>query len=304
MPDERELVHVPGGDAALAEARSSLVARARKDAASLVSREGLTLSSPSGIVGRTESDEVDGDADPFMVGLQYETGDHIPQDYQLAAFWYRKAAEGGDSYAQNNLGALYEEGDGVPQDFKEAAFWYRKAAEQGNVGALCNLGSLYELGKGVAKDCAQAATWYREAADQYAHGTAPDYELAAHFYRKAADQGDPWAQLQLGLLYKTGRGVPKDDVQAAAWIGKASEHAMPAANYNLGLLYLQGRGVPHDDVEAYFRFCIATTTTWINDEYVRLREIAGARLTGGQRSGVRKRVDHWYAVNPHITTLF
>jgi TPR repeat protein len=33
--------------------------------------------------------------------------------------------------AQNNLGVKYENGEGVPQDYKEAMKWYRLAIEQG-----------------------------------------------------------------------------------------------------------------------------------------------------------------------------
>jgi TPR repeat protein len=40
-------------------------------------------------------------------------------------------AEQGDRIAQCNIGVLYEAGIGVPQDFKKAANWYRKSAEQG-----------------------------------------------------------------------------------------------------------------------------------------------------------------------------
>jgi len=36
----------------------------------------------------------------------------------------------GDALAQNNLGVMYENGQGVPQDYKEAVKWYTKAAEE------------------------------------------------------------------------------------------------------------------------------------------------------------------------------
>ena len=45
--------------------------------------------------------------------------------------WYRLAAEQGYDIAQYNLGVMYENGQGVPQDYKEAVKWYRLAAEQG-----------------------------------------------------------------------------------------------------------------------------------------------------------------------------
>ena len=40
-------------------------------------------------------------------------------------------AEGGDAEAQLDLGLMYEYGDGVTQDYGQALNWYRKAADQG-----------------------------------------------------------------------------------------------------------------------------------------------------------------------------
>ena len=40
-------------------------------------------------------------------------------------------------------------------------------------------------------------------------GSKPDYAQAAKWFRKAAEMGDPQAQLALGLLYWSGRGMSK-----------------------------------------------------------------------------------------------
>jgi TPR repeat protein len=71
----------------------------------------------------------------FVLGLKYENGKGVPQDYAEAAKWYRKAAEQGYAEAQFNLGAMYDEGRGVHQDYAEAAKWYRKAKDQGVASA-------------------------------------------------------------------------------------------------------------------------------------------------------------------------
>jgi len=54
-------------------------------------------------------------------------------DDQLAATLRdtRARAERGDADAQFKLGMAYEEGRGVTQDYAQAAAWYRKAADQG-----------------------------------------------------------------------------------------------------------------------------------------------------------------------------
>jgi hypothetical protein len=63
-----------------------------------------------------------------MLGILYEEGQGVPQDYTQAVFWYRKAAEQGEDYAQYHLGGLYNKGRSVPQDYAEAYFWLDLAA--------------------------------------------------------------------------------------------------------------------------------------------------------------------------------
>ena len=41
-----------------------------------------------------------------------------------------------------------------------------------------------------------------------------DYVQAVEWYRLAADRGDPTGQMNLGVMYETGRGLPQDLVQA------------------------------------------------------------------------------------------
>ena len=50
-------------------------------------------------------------------------------DYETALREWRPLAEQGLAVAQFNLGLMYDEGQGVPQDYAEAVKWYRKAAE-------------------------------------------------------------------------------------------------------------------------------------------------------------------------------
>ncbi len=66
----------------------------------------------------------------WTVGGMYEYGIGVPQDYALAAQWFRKAAEQGDAEAQFNLGLVYSRGSGVPQDYAEAYFWLDLAAAE------------------------------------------------------------------------------------------------------------------------------------------------------------------------------
>lgn len=102
----------------------------------------------------------------FQRGIYYYNGDGLPQSYENAAKWFRKAADQGHILAQFNLGLMYDDGQGVPQSYTEAAKWYRKAAEQGDPNAQHNLGVMYEKGQGVPQSYIEAAKWYRKAADQ------------------------------------------------------------------------------------------------------------------------------------------
>ncbi|MDO9169079.1 MAG: J domain-containing protein [Methylobacter sp.] len=68
----------------------------------------------------------------FKLGVMYDLGQCVTQNYTQALSWYLKAAEQGNSNAQYSCAIKYQSGQGVPQDQTKAAYWYRKAAEQGN----------------------------------------------------------------------------------------------------------------------------------------------------------------------------
>ena len=68
----------------------------------------------------------------------------MTQDYTEAVRWYRKAADQGNAFAQNNLGVMYDNGNGVAQDYVQAHMWYNLAAEQGVKLAIENRDSAAE----------------------------------------------------------------------------------------------------------------------------------------------------------------
>jgi len=92
-----------------------------------------------------------------------------------------EAAESGKAAAQYTLGQMYESGGGVAKDGEVAARWYRKAAEgrysgalsalrkaagSGNAAAQYYLGRMYETGQGAEKNKKEAVRWYRSSAKQ------------------------------------------------------------------------------------------------------------------------------------------
>src|SRR5476649_2807318 len=73
---------------------------------------------------------------------------------------------------------------------------------------------------------------------------------AAGWFLKAAQHGNARGEMNLGLLYQSGRGVAQDDQEGARWMRLAADHGSDEAQVRLGRMYAIGRGVPHDDVEA------------------------------------------------------
>ena len=192
-----------------------------------------------------------GDADAqFNLGVMYDKGQEVAQDYSQAADWYRKAAEQGNANAQYNLGVMYLNGQGVPKDDSQAANWFRKAAEQGSANSQYNLGYMYRNGQGVPQDDSQAANWYR----------------------KAAEQGSANAQFELGVMYS----VQQDYSQAANWFRKAAEQGHSEALFKLAKIYELG-----SDIEQ--NFVLAQT-------FYNLSEVAGNKNASTSKEMLRKKL--------------
>jgi len=102
----------------------------------------------------------------------------MPQDDEIAAFWYRQAADKGHPEAQFNLARLYASGHGVKKDEEQAARWVSASAAQGFGPAQLNLGERYASGNGVGKNEKRAYFWLTLA---FLHG-----EKSAEKQRTAA----------------------------------------------------------------------------------------------------------------------
>ena len=100
----------------------------------------------------------------FSLGLMYDNGESVPQNYKTAVKWYKLAAEQGYDGAQYLLGDLYANGKGFPRNYKTAVKWFKLAAKQGLAGAQNNLGWMYDNGQGVLQDFVRAHMWLNIAA--------------------------------------------------------------------------------------------------------------------------------------------
>ena len=65
-----------------------------------------------------------------QLGLMFEKGQGVKQDYAKALLRYINAAVLGQATAQDNLGCMYLHGRGVKQDYAKALSWFRRAAEK------------------------------------------------------------------------------------------------------------------------------------------------------------------------------
>jgi len=68
-----------------------------------------------------------------------------------------------------------------------------------------------------------------------------DYDTALREFRPLAEQGHAQAQVNLGIMYSQGRGVPKDFVQAYRWYTLAAD---------------QGNGSTHRRSPIWFKLTI------------------------------------------------
>lgn len=253
--------------------------------------------------------------DAAQLGQLYQAGLAVPQNDAEALRWYRLAALEGNAPAQRSLAEMYYNGQGVPQDFAQAFRWYLAAATQGDIDAQLVLSTIYSKGQGVKADDAQAYFWnqlwrrnsgdknplyqdwplthdQRAAADQRVKDWKPQPGTDA--LRAKAEKGNAAAQLELGLIYARGQGVPAESAEALKWMRKAAEQGVPRAQSFLGYLYESGKGVTADYGEAYFWYKLASQKP--ADDAIRVpmgRSDLAALLTQDQKNAADARIAAW-----------
>jgi uncharacterized protein len=212
-----------------------------------------------------------GDIDAMnTLGVLYQNGQGVAQNYDKAREWFQKAADAGNADGMNNSAELYYYGRGVARDYAQARDWYEKAAAAGNANAMYSLGWMYEKGSGVInRDYTQARHWYQGAAAagnmeamynlgvlyQNGQGVAQDYDQAREWFQKAADAGNADAMNKLGELYSYAQGVTRDYAPARNWYQRAAAAGSTEAMCNLGVLYQNGQGSPqnYDQARNWFK---------------------------------------------------
>lgn len=188
----------------------------------------------------------------FQLGALYAEGQQVRQDYELAAFWFERAAINGSSAGAYNLGVLTQRGLGVAQNSVRAFDLFLDAAQGGHPDAQNAVGVAYALGRGTTANPIQAAQWFQAAYDsgnprgafnlgQLFEGGLngpPDLEAARGWYRVAADLG---SQDAVAALERLGAAPPPQTAPATsptaaapqAATGQAAAPAAPAPAVSL-----------------------------------------------------------------------
>lgn len=129
------------------------------------------------------------------LAMKYFIGTELPQDYEAAAEWFKKAAQQGDVLSSAKLGDMYFNGYGVSVDYKAAMEWLQKAADKGNAQAQWDLGRAYFEGK----------------------GTKPSEDTAYSWFLKSAEQGYGPAMYGVGRAFSEGKGASRNPQTAFVW---------------------------------------------------------------------------------------
>lgn len=161
-----------------------------------------------------------------LIGELYRDGQGVRRDPAEAARWYRLAAGLGDKQAMFALAVGLIEGTGVKQDRAEARKWLEQAGRLGHAGALYNLGVM--------------------AID----GDIQDFRAAADFFRRAAEAGNVDGTYSLAVLYREGKGVPRDMGEAARWMKRAADERVASAEVEYGIMLFNGEGVAKNEAAA------------------------------------------------------
>lgn len=185
----------------------------------------------------------------YNLGLLYEKGWGVEQNYPKAVENYRVAAEANLPLAQYNLSLLVLSGLGTERDPEQAfALCQKAAAHEQFAQAICNLGWFYLEGIGVEKDETKASELFYKALDLnlpeaalmvgecYQRGVAGhpmSADNAVRCYEAAANAGNTRAMYQAGLLYWDETEALHDKAKATEWIEKAA-----AGGYELAKQFL------------------------------------------------------------------
>ncbi|HEX4298490.1 MAG TPA: tetratricopeptide repeat protein, partial [Devosia sp.] len=180
------------------------------------------------------------------LAIAYELGIGTPVDIPHAGQLYDQAGAANDVVAAFLLG--YKVADGTPATAIVDNELNRFGDAPTDPVGLRILGQLFERGFNRTMDVAQAVATYQRCAGtnalcQFILGSyfkyrAPTADLvaAARLYQQGAAAGEMHSQFELGYMYETGEGEPKDLQKAAALYTAAAQQGNGVARDRLAHL--------------------------------------------------------------------
>lgn len=190
----------------------------------------------------------------------------LETDEKLAAEWFLKSADKGDSVAQKNIARYFRYGIAVEKDVEKAMEYYKKSANQGYIEAILELAHIYRDGSCADKNIQESIRWYHKAVERgddrsmmelaliYSEGKLikQDMDNAVHYYKMAAEKDNSTALLKLGELYEFGTGVEQNTHKAIYWYRKAAINGNNQAKESLKRLnsnWLDADGLVDDSLD-------------------------------------------------------
>lgn len=98
-------------------------------------------------------------------------------------------------------------------------------------------------------------------------GVLQDKKEAVNWYRLAAEQGLAEAQIQLGNMFNTGSGVLQNYVEAMTWYRKAAEQGSAVGQHSVSRMYYQGSGVVQDYDESIRWYLLSVDLSEVFEQY-------------------------------------
>lgn len=195
------------------------------------------------------------------LGLAYERGQCVQQDYSRAFHIYSRIVKENSSFVGVRLGYMYLNGLGVAPDLGSARYWFRSSAvtyyfRQDQVSKL--LLSVAFLGAPIPEmmreEINRAVNESKDPPEVMMQnyralltgdGIHPVPERARGWLSLAMSKGHPEALYEFALLHRDEESELYDFARYTSFLLRAAEFGHPVAQLELGKLYLRGESVTH-----------------------------------------------------------
>jgi TPR repeat protein len=147
---------------------------------------------------------------------------------------------------QLGLGLLYEYGGGVKQDYQKALGCYKGLVDNKTMVGFHRLGLMYYYGKGVLVDYKEARSLFKKTTCAFAH---QNYKLPFVYPQTGIHTDDTQNNLvfctmsygesigecyyYLGMIHRNGQGFPQDEEKAQENFDEALHYGYKRAKYEI-----------------------------------------------------------------------